>query len=214
MASLNSDLGPKLFLGLLNGLGKRIFLGDEITDEFLNERVFASSSLGEEAVAALIADLSRLLRRAAHQSWSASDLEAALAKSGGGVDAEHTAVLLAFWRKEGGKYHEALCRRSLFTNNTLDRVTWRVDVKAQASTATKSDAGREGGEGGAQGVGGEDPQSDVAAIVEMRLRDGAAGDESAGTETVQFEIDREQLADLVAQLGAVKAAIARRTGAA
>ena len=92
-------------------------------------------------------------------------------------------LVVRFWRNQRGKVHDLLRQNSTF-NNTLQRMAWRVDVVSHAKQLGQLNT--------------------PAAIVEMQL---ASRGEQA-VEVLRFEMDKEKLAQVLAEIHAIESKLA------
>ena len=185
---------PKLYGALLNGVMKRNYEGDTtITPEFLHEAVFVASgqdgvSVGDVAQACDAAG--RVMERAAYEDYDVSQMEKflKLTKNLGLTDVQKKAFA-RFWLNNRGKIHDAVCRRALW-DNTLERVAWRIDVKARTMAAATGPDAR-----AAQAA--EDEQHEPVAIVELHIN---RADAPGKRDVARFELDKEHLAQVLQQV--------------
>ena len=188
--SLASTLDQKHFGALLKGVGARCFFGDEITLAFLGEQVYEGSGVDAAAAEAQLLEFEKVLSQAARENWEPGAFEASL--EGSGLSAEHAAQLVAWWRTNRVRVHDALRKRTRWAGS-LEQLGWRIDVKG-ATRDTQQDV-----------PGAAAEMSEPTAIVHMETQsDGVGG-------TLGFEMDREQLAAFNAQLDEIQAKIESST---
>lgn len=185
---------PKLYGALLNGVMKRNYEGDTtITAEFLRDAVFAANGatdVSEEDVAHACEVASRVMERAAYEDYDVSQMEKflKLSKNLGLSDVQKKAFA-KFWLNSRAKVHEAVCRRAAW-DNTLERVAWRIDVKARTmAAACAPDAGA------AQAA--EDELHEPVAIVELHIN---RADAPGRRDVARFELDKAHLAEVLQQV--------------
>jgi len=185
--ALACSLGKRQFLALLVAAASTEILG--------NEGDGTSEALCEGEREGYADDIKMLMKRAAKSGWTASRLED-MAKRTGGMGDEHAAILVAYWQREREGFMEALQKRSVLTNNSLHKLTWRADVKSRVSTTTQEE--------------NSEPVDESEAPTAIFQLETKLPNEKGGTNVVRFEMDRDQLAAFSAQLGAIKDRIASR----
>jgi len=177
---------PKLYGALLNGVLKREYEGDaSMTPEFLAEAVFGGK-VSAEAVGKACAVAADLIARAAYEDYDAAQIAAFLKLRVKELTAPQREAFARFWRTHRARIHEAVRRRTTW-DPALGRVAWRIDVKTRAM-------------GTAPGT----ELSEPVAIVE--LHGGVGG-------VARFEMGRDQLRDVLAQVRAVERDIQAAAGA-
>jgi len=197
---------PKLYGALLNGVMKRNYEGDTtITAEFLREAVFAANGvtdITEEEVAKACETANRVMERAAYEDYDVSQMEKflKLSKNLGLTDVQKKAFL-KFWLNNRSKIHEAVCKRAAW-DNTLERVAWRIDVKARTMAAASAQDS-----GAAQAA--EDEQHEPVAIVELHIN---RADAPGKRDVARFELDREHLAQVLRQVTDIEKEIQATAG--
>jgi hypothetical protein len=163
---------------------------DSMTAEFLKENIFPSLELDLEAVGAIMDEYAGILNHANSQAWGPEELVAFLNE--GGIDKEeHTAAWAKIWKNEHVKAHEKLVQQCTWTN-TLQNISWRIDLLSSKTSAKDAET---------EGL----PETDAVALINLATRSASGSDSS-----VLLELDRADLKRLLAQLGAVEAAINKR----
>lgn len=170
----------KLYGALLNGVMKREYDGDEsMTPEFLAEAVFGGA-VGADAVARACTVASELMARAAHEDFDAAQIVAFLKLRGKTLSDTQRDAFVRFWRTHRAHIHEAVRARATF-DPPLGRVAWRIDVKTRTMRAPDAEL------------------SEPVAIVELH-----GGNSGSGGGVARFEMGREQLATVLAQVEALE----------
>eukprot|EP00727_Mastigamoeba_balamuthi_P010827 m51a1_g6367 putative comm domain-containing protein 1 (199) ;mRNA; r:119569-120427 len=177
----------KLFYALVSGVAKREYEGDEsITPEFLKEAVFASSSETVQDIERACGVCREVLARAAYEDYEASQLESFLKLKKTDLSQLQKDTIVRFWRNQRAKIHEAVKQRCTW-DGTLQKMAWRMDVK----TRTRS----------------QPDINEPVAIVELHINKFPEGKDVA-----RFEMDREQLSHVLAQVEDLEREIERVAG--
>jgi hypothetical protein len=207
-ALLKTPVPPKLLKGVLTGMGQVQFppaagaAAGPVTRGAVAERIAGKTGHPAEAVAALLDDLARLLDTAARENFSVQNLLEALA--GEGVADEATLdVFSAFWKDEKRRIRGVLADGASF-NGALAKTAWRVDIVTHASTEDEA--------------GGAEINASTA-IFELQFEKDAAaaaaaraGAPTEGGETVRFEMNKDELEALMAEMDNIESAIAKVSG--
>ncbi|XP_064622669.1 COMM domain-containing protein 1-like [Lineus longissimus] len=170
----------KKFLGLLNGLAKRIYYGEsDITDDFLKAELYPN--LSEEEFRLQTAKCQRLIKTMASSDMDFDKLEAFLIsqtkKRDGAITEEEAKVFSKFWRNHKTKIHDTLIAATSW-NNSLKSVNWRIDVKSQSKNI--------------------DQLNIPTAIMEFQVTEGL--DKAKEPEVVLFEMDEEKLTNVLSNM--------------
>ncbi|XP_033105344.1 COMM domain-containing protein 1-like [Anneissia japonica] len=170
----------KIYLGLLNGIAKRQYYGnEEFTDDFLKSELFPESS--EDEFQSVLRKFKNLLKSLVSADMDFNQLEAFLTshkkKRDGGLTEEQAAAFTKFWKNNKTKIHESVISQSSW-NNTLKSMSWRIDVKGQAKNIEQINT--------------------PTAIVELQITNTHGKKE--GTDIVRFEMDEEKLGHVMRSL--------------
>ncbi|KAI8507761.1 PREDICTED: COMM domain-containing protein 1-like [Branchiostoma belcheri] len=165
----------KSFLGLLNGLARRSYYGDEnITDGFLKEELYPEMPEGD--FEALLSKCNGLIKSMVSADMDFKQLEAFATsqtkRKQGGITEEEAQMLTKFWKTHKSKIHQVVVSRCAW-NNKLKDVSWRIDLKMQAKHV--------------------DQINQPTAIVELQVQNG----EQKESNVVRFEMDEERLSKVV-----------------
>lgn len=133
--SVVTSLEPRPFQALLNGLIKKNFYSEaSITVDYLIQQLYEGSELDSAQIVHEISVFEQILRRAAERNWDSSIVCEFLNKRS--LAEEYVSVFNAVWQKESGKIHTKLIK-DVRWNNSLDRFSWRVDVRAISKTCSE-----------------------------------------------------------------------------
>lgn len=191
-----AQLDVQSFQALLQGLTRRAFY-DESPHSAETEidalQQLWGDGVQEDVWRADMQTVEAVLLGAAQNHWDVAKLEEVL-RSMSLLSAESILVFCAFWGQEREKVHQLLVKRSTW-NGHFKKLSWRVDVKSV-------------------GKSGADLTEPVA-LFELRTQDGQQVAVAGGGNTgevcrrqVQFEMSREDVANMLAELDKVQAAIA------
>eukprot|EP00457_Paulinella_chromatophora_P016753 gb/GEZN01017620.1/.p1 GENE.gb/GEZN01017620.1/~~gb/GEZN01017620.1/.p1 ORF type:complete len:184 (+),score=31.54 gb/GEZN01017620.1/:26-577(+) len=183
MSKLQSSLSAKYFQALIEGLIRREFYSESLSNEFLKDQIFATSDLAEEAQIGLIAAISDILKSAALRDWDIAKLQQHLKDTD--LSEEHAAVFLKAWKKERSKVHQSLVDQSSW-DDTFKRLQWRIDVKSGSSAGVLNEP---------------------TAIVQLDT----TPKRTHGAQVVQFEISKEGVQDILQSLDQLDYLITSRT---
>ena len=200
-ALLKTPIPPKLLKGVLTGMGSVLYpnpAGGEsasITRALIEQKITGKCGHAAEAVAALLDDLARLLSRAARENFSVQHLLDALAGEGV-ADEAVLDVFAGFWKDECKRVRGVLAARASF-NGALAKTSWRVDIVTHASSEAAED--------------GSEEVNESTAIFELQFeKDAVAAAAPAGAgETVRFEMTKDELEALMAEMDAIEGAVAK-----
>ncbi|XP_065193101.1 COMM domain-containing protein 1-like [Sycon ciliatum] len=184
-----AQLSAKSVLGVLNGLSRRLYFGDEsMTDEFLREQVEYGGSI--EEFSAILKRYESLLVSIAAAHMEFTQLQAFLSsqtkKRENPLSEDDVPVLQKFWKSQRTKIHEALVRRS-HADGQLTDLSWRIDVKSKARNL--------------------DQINQPTAIVEMQI-DQSVG---KGREILRFEMDEQHTKDMLQHINDIQTQIDKFT---
>lgn len=193
-----AQLDARSFQALLQGLTRRSFYDSESVESSVEAlKELWGEGVEEENWRTDMESVDAILMGAAQNHWDVAKLDEVLrSMSPSLLSAESILVFCAFWGQEREKIHQVLVKRSTW-NGHFKKLSWRVDVK----TAGKSGA----------------DLTEPVALFELRTQDGqqvragAAAAAAGGRRQVQFEMGREEVADMLAELDKVQAAIVAST---
>jgi len=182
---------PKCYQALLNGLAKRNYYGSpEFTDEVLKDEIYPE--LNQEDFNRLISKCSGLLKNLVSADMDMTQLEAFLTaqmkRKEGGLTKEQAAVMSKFWKGNKAKIHDSIVSQTMW-GNSLQKVTWRVDLKSQSKDVEELHA--------------------PTAIMELHVADNLEKDKKP--EVVRFELDEEKVAEMLANMRSIDNQINRFT---
>ncbi|KAH3745105.1 COMM domain containing 1 [Pelomyxa schiedti] len=168
------------FHSLLVGVVKREYERDDtITVQILKEKLFPA--LEVPAVEQLYNLCKDILARAAYEDYEASQLETFMKLKKVPFSQPQKDIMLKFWKNQRAKIHDVMRKRTTW-NPTLEKVSWRIDVKAKSRSSGAADI------------------NEQTAIFELML--------AKQTQTVlRFEMDKPHLTTIVSQLDEIEAAI-------
>ncbi|WAR19028.1 COMD1-like protein [Mya arenaria] len=163
----------KNIVALLNGITKRTYYGEsEITNDFLKSEIFPN--LSTEEFDALSTKCISILKILVSADMDFNQCEAFLTsqvkKPEGGITENMANAFRKFWKNHKNKIHEALISKSTW-NNTLNHVSWRIDIKSQARHIDEINA--------------------PTAIMELEI--GPKEKSEKKSDVVRFEMDDERL---------------------
>eukprot|EP01104_Vermistella_antarctica_P001327 TRINITY_DN1137_c1_g1_i1.p1 TRINITY_DN1137_c1_g1~~TRINITY_DN1137_c1_g1_i1.p1 ORF type:complete len:190 (-),score=39.53 TRINITY_DN1137_c1_g1_i1:189-758(-) len=175
---------PKLFGAVLTGVYRRVFEDDvTITPSFLKEQIFPNAEVvTEEVISALCSLLVKLLRQAAQDSWDVSKMESVLPKTT--LTDRQKEILLKFWRVKSPLVRSVNIGKVSW-ENSLSSLSWRIDGQSKSRH---------------QG----DLHDEPSAIVEMKVKPGVGASNDQDESVVRFQMDRQQLTDVVAQINEIQ----------
>ena len=129
-------MGDKKILGLLNGLSKRDFYGDEgMTDAFLKEQLFPD--VDDENFQNILRQYDGILNNMVYSDMDSKQLDAYLVslinKKENSITVEQMGEILKFWNSNRQKLHLLMVEKSTF-NSTLKSFKWRVDIDYKDNT--------------------------------------------------------------------------------
>eukprot|EP01105_Mastigella_eilhardi_P005272 TRINITY_DN17013_c0_g1_i1.p1 TRINITY_DN17013_c0_g1~~TRINITY_DN17013_c0_g1_i1.p1 ORF type:complete len:206 (-),score=96.47 TRINITY_DN17013_c0_g1_i1:80-697(-) len=179
----------RAFHSLLLAVMKREYEGDTaISIATLKEKLFPA--LAVEDVQKQYNLCKELLAKAAYEDYDATQLETFLKLKKVAFSPLQKEVMLKFWKNQKAKIHEVLRKRFVW-NNTLQNISWRMDVKTKSRDIAE--------------------MNEQTAIVEITLNNGAKEDTQQSA--VRFELDKTQLGSMVAQIEEIEAQIKRASEA-
>jgi len=179
---------PARFAAVLNGVVKRTFDNDEqITPSFIKEQVFPQhEDVSVDDVTAMFERCVSLIGESAYHNRQPAQLQQVLKKSD--FSATQQEIIVRFWNLNKDKLH-AKVRKNAMWGPGLHKFAWRIDVKSKARAISE--------------------MNEPVAIVELTL--GKKEEEKEKAQVVRFEMDGEQLKDVLAQLDAIQHQITTRT---
>ena len=126
----------KSTLGLINGLSKRTYFNEDITNDFLREELYPETS--EADFQTILQKIENILKTIVYSDMDFAQLEAFLTsqtkKREEPLREEQAAAISKFWRSNKDKIHNVLVDKASW-NNRLKSMNWRIDVQMQ----TKAD---------------------------------------------------------------------------
>ncbi|XP_062621896.1 COMM domain-containing protein 1-like [Saccostrea cucullata] len=161
---------------LLTGLAKRNYYNEsEYTDDFLKSQIFPD--VAEEEYASLLKRCSSYMKSIVSADMDFNQLEAFLTsqmkRREAAMSEEEASAYRKFWKIHKNKIHDTLVSKTNW-NNTLKKVSWRIDVKSQAKNTEN--------------------MNEPTAIVELQIEN---PQESQKADVVQFEMDENRLAHVL-----------------
>ncbi|CAG5118379.1 unnamed protein product [Candidula unifasciata] len=167
----------KRFLALLNGLAKRNYYGQtELTDDVLKEEVYPDIS--QEDFGRINSRTAGLLKSLVSADMDLTQLEAFLTaqmkRKDGALTEDQAAAVRKFWKANKTKIHDKIVSQTMW-GNSLQKVSWRVDLKSQSRTVEQLNA--------------------PTAIMELHIADNI--NKAKGSEVVRFELDETKVAELL-----------------
>ncbi|KAK7492347.1 hypothetical protein BaRGS_00016444 [Batillaria attramentaria] len=170
----------KSFLALLNGLARMNYYGQsEITEDFLKEQIYPEMS--QENFDHVLTRCRGLLKSMVSADMDMTQLEAFLSAQSKKRDAplseEQISAVRKFWKLNKTKIHESIISQTMW-GNTLQKVSWRIDLKSQARHVNQINA--------------------PSAIMELQIGETLNKDKAA--DVVRFEMDEEKLTRVLASM--------------
>ncbi|XP_050405916.1 COMM domain-containing protein 1 [Patella vulgata] len=167
----------KSLSALLNGLTRRIYYGEEeLTDEFLKNEIYPN--LTEEEFEHLVNRTIHLMKNMVSADMDMTQLEmfltAQMKKREGAMTEQQANIYRKFWKTHKTKIHDKIVAQTMW-GNTLQKVSWRIDLKSQARRS-------------------EDINTS-SAIMELQI--GEHQNKDKLTEVVRFEMDEDKLKDVL-----------------
>jgi len=152
-----------------------------------------------EVLAQLLSATQAVLQKAGYETWELPQLEEYL-KNQGTFSAEQQESLMKFWRVNKPKIHAHLVR-SVSWNNSLSKLSWRIDSKTRSRGSANTNAAPEVGE--------------LTAIVEMTISppENTGKAPEAQKEVVRFELDQTGLAHVLQELNSIQKQIQKLASA-
>jgi len=180
---------PVRFAALLNGVAKHSFDNDEqITPAFIKEQVFPQhEDVTADDVASMFERCRSVIRDAAYNNALPAQLQQLLKKEST-FSAAQQEIIVKFWTLNKDKLH-AKVRKQATHAPGINKFAWRIDVKSKARAISE--------------------MNEPVAIVELTL--GKKDQEKEKAKVVRFEMDGEQLKDVLAQVDAIQRQINART---
>eukprot|EP01120_Amphizonella_sp_Union-15-10_P014983 TRINITY_DN750_c0_g1_i1.p1 TRINITY_DN750_c0_g1~~TRINITY_DN750_c0_g1_i1.p1 ORF type:complete len:187 (+),score=38.79 TRINITY_DN750_c0_g1_i1:82-642(+) len=176
---------PKFFRAFLNGVSRNVLLGEkDITPQYLKDELFNDQSITVEELTQHFQNCARILKKSAFENWEIPQLEKAIVKLSFSDMQQKT--ILRFWRAQRVKVHDALRSRSRW-NNSLKKFSWRIDVKTKTKNSKEN-------------------LNDPIAIIEMAIGKEVpqADDGQDEVSVLRFEMDRNQLAEILVQIKTIE----------
>ncbi|XP_048738267.1 COMM domain-containing protein 1-like [Ostrea edulis] len=172
----NKMADTKTISALLTGLARRRYYNEsEYTDEFLKSQIFPDSS--DEEYASLLRRCSNYMKSMVSADMDFNQLEAFLTsqmkRREAAMTEEEASAYRKFWKVHKNKIHDTLVSKTNW-NNSLKKVSWRIDVKSQAKNTEN--------------------MNEPTAIVELQIEN---QHESQKADVVQFEMDENKLANVL-----------------
>ncbi|XP_065063567.1 COMM domain-containing protein 1-like [Rhopilema esculentum] len=173
----------KSLLGLLNGIAKREYYGEEgIGDDFLHEGLFPD--LDESSFIAYLKRFDGLVKTMANSDMDFRQLEAFLTsqmkRREGALSEEQAAAVTKFWKNHKGKIHDVVTSQSTF-GNKLQQTNWRIDLKAHSRYLEQINT--------------------PVAIYELEFENKSSQN---GLGKVRFEMDADQLNEILCKVEKIK----------
>eukprot|EP00112_Aurelia_sp_Birch-Aquarium-sp1_P007133 Seg1778.10 transcript_id=Seg1778.10/GoldUCD/mRNA.D3Y31 product="COMM domain-containing protein 1" protein_id=Seg1778.10/GoldUCD/D3Y31 len=173
----------KNLLGLLNGIAKREYYGEEgITDDFLREELY--EEMDETNFEAHLKRFENLMKIMVNSDMDFRQLEAFLTsqmkRREGALTEEQAAAISRFWKNHKTKIHDVVVQRSSF-GNTLKQTNWRIDLKTHSRHLEQINT--------------------PVAIYELEV---GKHDSKNETEKIRFEMDSDQLNETLMKMERIK----------
>ncbi|GAB5368932.1 hypothetical protein AAMO2058_001361800 [Amorphochlora amoebiformis] len=180
---MENDLSAQYLLALLRQIVKSSFYsgasGEGSVDREVVRKIFSDSKMSEKKISDFMANCAQIFRRAAKGAWSVGKMEQMLSKTE--VSEEHRKVFAHVWKTEGQKIHKEIVSRTIW-NSSLDETSWRIDVKANSRHVKDI--------------------NEPTAIVRLSIKKN--NQKREGVETVHFEMGREELENINAELDKIQ----------
>eukprot|EP01096_Ripella_sp_DP13-Kostka_P010119 TRINITY_DN3940_c0_g1_i1.p1 TRINITY_DN3940_c0_g1~~TRINITY_DN3940_c0_g1_i1.p1 ORF type:complete len:202 (-),score=123.60 TRINITY_DN3940_c0_g1_i1:20-598(-) len=178
-------LDPKLFGALLNASFKLIFEKDTtINPQMLKDELFADSEdITVDHVKVIFEKVARMILEGAKKNWDLPTLETKL-KDSPLSDAQQE-IFIRFWKQRKPEIFESMLRQSKW-NDSLLQFRWRLDV----ITKTK---------------GHDSNINQPTAIIELTTGLSGSPVDAETNEVVRFEVERNQLAEIISKVESIEA---------
>jgi len=163
-------LGP-----LLQAVIRSLFEDANITPETLKNDIYSNvNEASIDTISTLFNLCKDLISRAATEDLEVIQFESLVQKEAS-LSPPQQDLIVKFWKSQKPKIHDYVYRKVRW-NNSLQKITWRIDVK----TKTKAQA----------------DVNEPSAIVEMTIGKNKEKDQKL----VRFEMDKEQLSQVLLQI--------------
>ncbi|XP_066925761.1 COMM domain-containing protein 1-like [Clytia hemisphaerica] len=127
-------MGEKSVFGLLNGLAKRLYYGENnITDEFLQTQLYPD--LNQEEFNTILLKFEQILKNIAYSNMDLRQLDAFLSsqakKKPDFLSEGDITSITKFWKQNKSKIHTELLNRNM--GRRVTAVKWRIAVTSKGS---------------------------------------------------------------------------------
>jgi len=169
----------KLFGPLLQGVLRSLYEGVEVTPETLKQEIYSDvNDATLEAISELFELSKQIISKAAKDDLEVSQFETLVQKESALSTAQQE-LFVKFWKAQRPKIHDYVYRKVRW-NNSLQKISWRIDVKTKTKAVTDV--------------------NEPTAIVEMNIGKNKEQDQKL----VRFELDKEQLAQVLLQINNIQ----------
>ena len=123
----------KKLLAFLNGIAKRKYFDEEISDEMLRDQVL--DGMDRDEYSALVSKFEKLINSIVTSDMDFNQLDiflqSQMKKKDGYLSSSDAATLTKFWKLQKNKIHEKLVALTTW-DNELKSLSWRVDACSKA----------------------------------------------------------------------------------
>jgi len=170
---------PKYFGPLLQTIVRFLFEGVEVSPETLKQEIYPDvNNATLEAISELFELCTQIISRGAKEDLEVTQFEALVQKETA-LSAAQQELFVKFWKAQKAKIHDYVYRKVRW-NNTLQKISWRIDVKTKTKAVSEV--------------------NEPTAIVEMSIGKNKDQDQKL----VRFEMDKEQLAQVLLQINNIQ----------
>ncbi|EFA80769.1 COMM domain-containing protein 1 [Heterostelium album PN500] len=175
----------KQFQSLLGFLLKREYEKDESLSSLssLQEMIFSGSDLTEEFILSTYNKCINIIERASYSDVDLTAFESLIKDND--FTQQQQEGLTKFWKTNKKKIHDIVNRRTRF-NNSLDKMSWRLDLKTKSKDVEE--------------------MNEPTAIVELDLTKNlrSSTEKKQQQQKIRFEMDRNQLQDTLEQINIIQ----------
>jgi len=171
---------PKYFGPLLQAVLRSLFENAEITAETLKQEIYADvSNASLDDISNLFELCKGIIARGAREDLEVTHFEAFVQKEKALSSAQQD-LFVKVWKSQKAKIHDYVYRKVRW-NNSLQKISWRIDVKTKTKALTEV--------------------NEPTAIVEMNI---GKTNKEQDQQLVRFELDKEQLDQLLLQINNIQ----------
>jgi len=194
---------PKHFGALLTSVVGSLFEKDAGKGEVVLEpasvhaEIYADTAVTVETVGALLLVVRKILKQAAYEDLELDAFETLVQTVGKGtLTPTLQDLFVKFWKTQKPKIHDQVYKKVTW-NNSLQRLTWRIDVKTKTKTVSEL--------------------NEPTAIVELSIQPNkstspaSASSSTSQSKLVRFEMDKDQLTQALRDINNIQQQLVART---